>query len=508
MPNKLPQFPESYWRELEFPTFQKLDKDIHVDVCIVGGGITGITAAHILGQNNIKVALIEAGKIQSGTTGHTTAKLTAQHGLIYDEYISHFGIEKAKQYYDANSQALQYVKNNVEQMNIDCDFLEQDAYIYAQTDQYVQKIEQEAKAYEKLKIQSGQVDKIPFDINIKTALVMTNQAQFHPTKYLTHLVKNLNKDQVQLFENTAAIDIENDEGDKPVVVTRDKKRVTCSFVLIASHFPFYDKAGLYFARMYQERAYVLGIKTDSPFPGGMYISADSPNRSLRFTPYNGEDLILVSGDSHKTGQGIDTFKHYEALQQFAEKVFNVKEIPYRWSAQDIYTLDKIPYIGPVTQTKQRILVATGFRKWGMTNGTVAAMILSDFILGKQNGFLELYNPSRFDADPDIMKFISYNADVAKHLIKGKLEFVPTHPEDIKNNEGAVVMVNGRRAGGYRDENGHLYLVDTTCTHMGCECEWNHGDRTWDCPCHGSRYSFKGEVIDGPAKKPLKLINEE
>jgi glycine/D-amino acid oxidase-like deaminating enzyme/nitrite reductase/ring-hydroxylating ferredoxin subunit len=504
---KLPQYPESYWREIEFPTFPKLDHDIEVDVAIVGAGITGITAAHILNQSNVKVALIEAGQILTGTTGHTTAKLTSQHGLIYDELINHFGIEKAKQYYDATSQAIQFVKDIVNTSQVDCDFLEQDAYIYATTDEYAPKIHTENEAYEKLKLPGGLIESIPFDIDIKTGLKMSKQAQFHPTKYLTHLVKNLNKDNVQLFENTTATDIENEDSDKPVVVTREGKRIICNFVIIASHFPFYDKPGLYFARMYAERSYVIGIKTDSTYPGGMYISADDPTRSIRFTPFNGEDLILIGGENHKTGQGIDTFRHYQALQQFAESTFSVKEIPYRWSAQDLVTLDKVPYIGPITQNKQRILVATGYRKWGMTNGTVAAMVLSDFVLGKQNGFLELYDTSRFQADPSIKKVISINADVAKHLIRGKLEYIPKFPNDLDNDEGSVVLVDGKRAGGYRDEEGKLHLVDTTCTHLGCECEWNHGERTWDCPCHGSRYSYTGEVLEGPAVKPLKQIDE-
>jgi glycine/D-amino acid oxidase-like deaminating enzyme/nitrite reductase/ring-hydroxylating ferredoxin subunit len=506
--NKLPQFPESYWRELEFPTFPKLDQDIQVDVAIVGGGITGITAAHILSKSNVKVALIEAGKILTGTTGHTTAKLTSQHGLIYDELINHFGMEKARQYYDATSQAIQFVKDTINESPMDCDFLEQDAFVYATTDEYVPKIEKEFQAYEKLKIAGAQTDSIPLNIDIKTGLKMLNQAQFHPTKYLTQLVKNLNKDMVQLYEHTTATDIENEDSDKPVVVTREGKRITCNFVIIASQFPFYDKPGLYFARMYAKRSYVIGVKTDSPYPGGMYISADDPARSIRFTPFNGEDLLLIGGENHKTGTGIDTYKHYEALQQFAETTFSVKEIPYRWSAQDLITLDKVPYIGPITQNKQRILVATGYRKWGMTNGTAAAMVLSDFILGKQNGFLELYSPSRFQADPSLKKVITINADVAKHLIKGKLEFVPMDPQFLGNNEGSIVTVNGQRAGGYRDENGELYLVDTTCTHLGCECEWNSGERTWDCPCHGSRFSYTGEIMNGPALKPLKRIGED
>jgi glycine/D-amino acid oxidase-like deaminating enzyme/nitrite reductase/ring-hydroxylating ferredoxin subunit len=508
MEAKLPQYPESYWREIEFPTFPRLENDIEVDVAIIGGGITGITAAYILSQNNQKIALIEAGKILTGTTGHTTAKLTAQHDLIYDELINHFGIEKARQYYEATSGAIKFVQDTVQKHQIDCDFLEQDAIVYSTTDEYVQKIENEKLAYDKLNIPSEIINSIPFDIQIKNGLTMFKQAQFHPTKYLTALVKNLSQENVQLFEMTTAADIENEDSDNPVVVTREGKRISCKFVIQATQFPFYDKPGLYFARMYASRSYVLGVKADLKYPGGMYISADSPVRSIRFTPFDGEDLILVGGDNHKTGQGIDTFKHYEALHQFAEQTFKVKEIPYRWSAQDLVTIDKLPYIGPITKNKQRILVATGYRKWGMTNGTAAAMVLSDFILGKQNDFLHLYDTSRFDADPSLKKVISINADVAKHLIKGKMEYVPKFPSELANDEGSVVLVNGKRAGGYRDEHGKLHLVDTTCTHLGCECEWNHGDRTWDCPCHGSRYSYDGAVLNGPALHPLKQVNED
>jgi glycine/D-amino acid oxidase-like deaminating enzyme/nitrite reductase/ring-hydroxylating ferredoxin subunit len=507
MQTQLPQYPESYWRDMVFPTFSKLDENASVDVAIVGAGITGITAAYLLGQNGVKVALLEAGSILNGTTGHTTAKVTAQHGLIYDEFISHFGMEKARQYYEANTSALAFVKETVEKLQIDCDFLEQDAYIYSVSEKYQQKVETELAAYEKLKIKGELVDSIPFNISIKNAIKMPSQAQFHPTRYLTHLVENMNRSNVSFYENTTAVDIEGEDSDKPTIVTRDGKRVQCNFIIIASHFPFYDKPGLYFARMYQERSYVLGVKADIKYPGGMYLSADTPSRSIRFTPYNGEDLLVIGGESHKTGQGIDTFKHYEALQQFVKDTFQVKEIPYRWSAQDIYTLDKLPYIGPITKTKQRILVATGYRKWGMTNGTAAAMVLSDFILGKQNGFLDLYSPSRFDADPDIKNAISYNADVAKHLIKGKLELINRQPEDLAIDEGAAVMFKGKRAGGYRDKDGKLHLVDTTCTHLGCECEWNHGERTWDCPCHGSRFSYTGEIFEGPALQPLTKLDE-
>ncbi len=503
---QMPQFPEPYWRNMDLPIFNKLIEDTHVDVAIVGGGITGITTGYLLAKEGVKVAIIEAGRILNGTTGHTTAKITAQHGLIYDEFISHFGEDGARLYYEANTDALSFIRNTVQENNINCDFSEQDAFIYSISDEYDQKIRNEAEAYSRLGINGGLVDGIPFNIDTKSTLAMRNQAQFHPLKYLNSLVQSFLQAGGVIYENSTAMDINNDQ--ETSVVLRNGKKIICKHLVAASHFPFCDKKGLYFARMYVERSYIIGVKTKKEFPGGMYISADTPVRSLRSTPMEDGQLVLVSGDGHKVGQGVDTMKHYLALEEFAENVLGIEDYVYRWSAQDIYTLDKVPYVGPITNDDPTILIATGYRKWGITNGTQAALILSDTIINRENKYKELYDPSRFHADPDIKKFISLNADVAKHLIKGKLEFVPTRFEDINKDEGAVVMVNGERSGCYRDQDGQLHVVDTTCTHLGCEVEWNHGDRTWDCPCHGSRFSYDGEVIDGPAVHPLKKVDLE
>ncbi|WP_144552804.1 FAD-dependent oxidoreductase [Bacillus sp. X1(2014)] len=504
---KIPQFPKTYWREIELPSFKKLTEDISVDVAIVGAGITGITAAYLLSKQGVKVAILEAGSVLNGTTGHTTAKVTAQHGLIYDEFINHFGEEKARLYFESHMNAMQFVESNVNEKGIDCDFSKQDAYIYAVTDEYKEKLVTEWEAYKRLNIDGALKDTIPFNIEVKAALMMRNQAQFHPLKYLKALLDEAVQAGCMVFENTTATDIQDDDQQSKVV-TKSGFNVTCTKVIIASHFPFYDLPGLYFARMYADRSYAIGIKTDKEYPGGMYISADSPTRSIRYTPVNGENLIIIGGENHKTGQGIDTIAHFENLETFAEEVFGIKEYDYRWSAQDLVTLDKLPYIGPITSEREHILVATGFKKWGMTTGTMAGHLLADYALNNENPYKQLYSPSRFQADPDLKSIVSTNVDVAKHLIKGKLEIVPGDPDDLSDGEGSVVMYNGKRAGAYKDENGKLYIVDTTCTHLGCECEWNHAEKTWDCPCHGSRYAYSGDVIEGPAKKALKLLAEE
>ena len=499
---KLPNHTESYWRtDIEFPEFPSLEEDLNVDVVIVGGGITGITSAYLLVNEGLKVAVLEAGIVLDGTTGHTTAKITAQHDLIYDEFIHNIGRSNARLYYEANSEALTFIKETVTQHKIDCDFSTQDAYIYATTEKYAKKIEKEAAAYEKLGIDGGLVDTIPFDIDIQNALVMKNQAQFHPTKYLVRLIELITEKGGLIFENTTAVNIET--GEKPTVLTREGPSVTANHVLVCSHFPFYEGLGLYSTRMYADRSYALAVKTKKKFPGGIYISADEPNRSLRAVQINGEEMVLIVGESHKTGQGIETMKHYKALETFGEEIFGLEEIVYRWSAQDLITLDKLPYIGEITPGQPNILIATGYRKWGMSNGTAAALLFRDMIVGNENTFQKLYTPSRFYAHPSLKNFLVQNANVVGQLIKGKLDSPKTSPESLKKGEGAVITMDGHRKGAYKDDEGQLHIVDTTCTHIGCEVEWNNGDRTWDCPCHGSRFSHTGEVIEGPAEKPLQ-----
>lgn len=500
----LPQFPSSYWlSSTKVPTYAKLDKNIEVDVAIVGGGITGITTAYLLSKHDFKIAVIEAGELLSGTTGYTTAKVTTQHDLIYDELISHFGEEKAKQYYEANDEALKFIQGLIKEHSIDCDYKQDSAYIYTRSVDEISKLKNEYEAYQKLDIPGSLVDTTPLPFPVKAALVMDNQAQFHPVKYMTWLIEEARKRGVQFYEHTMADSVE--KGDPASVVTNTGYQVTCKHVVSSSHYPFIDGGKFFFAKLHAERSYALAVKTKEPFPDGMYISVEEPKRSLRTTTMDGEQLVIVGGENHKTGQGICTIKHYEALQAFAEEKLGIKEICYRWSAQDLITLDKLPYIGLMKEDEPQFLVATGYKKWGMTTGTAAALLLEKLIQGKKSPYASLFAFSRYKADPSLKTFIKENANVAKHLISGKITAVYTKPEELQQDEGSVVVVHGKRAGAYRDQSGELHIVDTTCTHMGCEVEWNEGERTWDCPCHGSRFSYDGEVIDGPAMKPLKKI---
>jgi glycine/D-amino acid oxidase-like deaminating enzyme/nitrite reductase/ring-hydroxylating ferredoxin subunit len=506
MTNTIPKFPESYWTEsANVNQYPVLEESIATDVTVVGGGISGITTAYLLAQAGLKVALLEAGKLLHGTTGHTTAKITAQHDLIYDELVTMQGSETAKLYYQANHDALQFIKQTIEQHQIECGFSVQDAYLYTNSDEYISKLDKEMAAYEKLGINATYVDRIPLQVASKAAIVMHKQAQFHPLQYLSALADKFVEAGGFIYEQTTAIDVE--EGPLPEVITSKGHRIKCKHVVSCTHFPFYDGHGFYFARMHADRSYVLGIHVEEAIPEGMYLSAEDPKRSIRYVETaESAKLLLIGGQSHKTGQGVCTINHYEELKRYAVKQFQVKDIAYRWSAQDLVTGDKIPYIGRITSSSTNVYIATGYHKWGMTNGTAAALLIRDLITEKENAYEPLFSPSRSMSLGTVAKLVMDNADVAKHLVAGKIEMVHKRLEDLAADEGSVVRLHGKRAGAYKDVNGNLFLVDTTCTHMGCEVEWNNGDRTWDCPCHGSRFAFNGDVVEGPAEEPLKVLD--
>ncbi|MBS4199374.1 FAD-dependent oxidoreductase [Bacillus sp. FJAT-49732] len=504
---KLPDQLSSYWlKSTKPPSFPSIENDLQVDVVIVGGGITGITTAYLLVKEGFQVAVIEASTIFNGTTGHTTAKVTAQHGLIYDEFIQHFGEEKARLYYEANKEAAEHIAELIHLHGIDCDFKKEDAYVYTNSNDSIQKLKNEYEAYKRLGIEGEYVDSLPLDIgNIKGAVVMKNQAQFHPLHYLTQLVDFIKESGGEIYEQSVATHM--DISEKPIVHLRNGAKITAQHVISASHFPFHDNRG-YFARLHPKRSYVVAAKPEKSFPGGMYINAETPTRSIRSVNVEGEEVLLFSGDGHKTGQGEPEKEHYEALEKFAKDEFGAKEILYRWSAQDLVTDDKVPYIGCSNEDDKRVLVATGFRKWGMTTSMVAAQLMKDILIGKANRYKDLFAPSRFTADPGLKTMVKENVNVATNLISGKLNRPDKEIKDVKEGEGAVVSIKGGRAGAFKKMDGQLFIVDTTCTHMGCEINWNSADQTWDCPCHGSRFSVEGEVIEGPAERPLKRIDPD
>ena len=508
---ELPESTKSYWRKQRSnKTYPALASDLSTDVCIVGAGIAGVTAAYALAKEGINVSVIEGSKIVSGTTGFTTAKITAQHGLIYDSLLQAFGKAKARQYFDANEHARTQIKNWVDSLSIDCDYEERHAVIYAQSPEGVQKLHTEKSAYDQLDIPgdlSISNNELPFEVS--ETLTLPGQAQFHPVKYINRLVQEAQKLGVVFYEDTRAASLTH--GEEVTIETTDGHKITAGKVLVASHFPFNDMDGLYFSRLSPQRSYAVCVKVPSTELKGMYINAEQPSRSIRTAKGDkGESYIIVGGEGHKTGQHDNatkddsTVERYETLTQFTKEHFTVEAIDTHWSAQDYETLDRIPYIGKMTSGIENVFVATGFSKWGMTNGTMAGLLMADLAQNKFNPYMELYSPTRSKLKKDDAKhFIKTNANVAKELVTGKLDRPTDTIDDLQNDEGRIVMVDNHKTGAYKDKNGQLFLVKPKCTHLGCDVHWNDGERSWDCPCHGSRFSYTGEVLEGPAVKPLE-----
>lgn len=499
--------PTSFWiastPETNYPALQE---NIKVDVAIVGGGMAGITSAYLLTQEGLQVAVLEADRILLGTTAHTTGKLTSQHGLIYAQLQRNMGQEKAKQYAEANEAALHFVAKLVEEQQIDCDFSYQPAYVYTASKDYIQKIEDEVESASSLGIKASFEKKLELPLDILGAVRFDQQAQFHARKYLLALVPKILDKGGQIFEQTRVVDLDG-AGDGPyTLITAKGNKVTAPHVIMAAHYPFNFFPGLYFTRLYTERAYAVVAKAQEKFPGGIYINAEKPDRSLRSLPTPEGERILIVGEKHKTGQGENLRQRYENLMDFAEQLFTVEDFPYRWSAQDCTSLDDIPYIGRMSSQSPNLYVATGFRKWGLTNSTVSGLLIRDLIVKGESPWEEVYSPSRTATLSTAAQFAVQNADVAANLISGKLEDVPDKVE-VKPGEANVETEDGQRVGVFKDEAGKIHRVDTSCAHLGCELHWNNAENSWDCPCHGSRYTMDGKILEGPTVKPLKVLND-
>lgn len=429
----------SIWSQnTHLPKFKSLPGDITTEILIIGGGIAGILCAYFLERQGISYVLVEGKTICSGITKNTTAKITAQHGLIYDKLIKKSGIKQANQYYEANQTAVnQYFELC---KDIDCNFEEVSAYVYSLKNR--KKLENEVSALEKLgaPVQLSDTAELPFDT--VGAVKLDHQAQFDPLKFVDSIVKNLN-----IYENTFVKQIQENTA------ITDKGNITAKKIIVATHFPFDNKHGMYFLKMYQHRSYVIALANAAKI-NGVYVDEAMCGMSFR----SFEDLLLIGGGDHRTG------KHggnWAELREFAKKYYpNAKE-KYFWATQDCMTLDSIPYIGYYSKNTPDLLVATGFNKWGITSGMVAAMILSDLVTGKENPYAAVFSPSR-----SMMK-----------------------PQLLVNGFEATINL--------------LTFTKKRCPHLGCALKWNDIEHSWDCPCHGSRFDENGKVLDNPANGDMK-----
>lgn len=429
----------SIWTETtNSPSFDALDGDIKTDVLIVGGGIAGILCAYNLKKVGVDYALIEAEKICGGITKNTTAKVTAQHGLIYQDLIKKFGTDAARAYFKVNQSAVEKYGKLCE--NIDCDFEEKDSYVYSVSDG--KKIENELKALQKIGCSAKFVSSLNLPFSIAGAIKMKGQAQFNPLKFLYAIAKDL-----KIYEDTKLLEFLPDK------VTTNHGNIAAKKIIVATHFPILNKHGMYFIKMYQHRTYVVALK-NAPDVGGMYVDEDDKGLSFR----NYGDLLLLGGGSHRTGEKGG---NWQELNEFANENYAGAEAVCQWATQDCMTLDGMPYIGQYSVNTPDLYVTTGFNKWGMTSALVGAEILTDMIIGKENPYEELFSPSRSIMHPRL----------ASNLCKTVLNLLtPTMPR---------------------------------CPHLGCALKYNPQEHSWDCPCHGSRFTSDKRLIDNPATGDMK-----
>ena len=475
---------KSVWSEsCKFRKREALNKDIKTDVLVIGAGIAGILTAYMLKQKGRDVVLIDAAEIASGNTKNTTAKITSQHDLIYSKLITEFGEEKARQYAKANELAIKKYKEIIEDKRIECDFEEKPAYVYSLNE--VDVLKEEAKVAKNLGIDAEFVDEANLPFKIKGALKFNNQAQFNPLKFLRGI-----SNELVIYENTRALEI------KENLVVTSGGNITANNIVVATHYPIMNAPGYYFMKMHQERSYVLALENTSEIDG-MYIDLNKEGYSFR--TYN--NLLLLGGISHRTGENEEGGS-YDELRKVAKKLYPKAKEKYYWSAQDCMTIDGIPYIGRYSSETPNIYVATGFNKWGMTSSMVSAMIISDMILEKENDFSEIFSPRRFDLSLSINNIANDLIETAKNFIAQKVSIPSSEIDHIKNGHGGIIEYNGEKVGVYKDKEGKEFFVSTKCTHLGCQLSWNADELTWDCPCHGSRFDYKGRLIGSPATKDL------
>jgi len=477
-----------------------LGEDLTTDVVVVGAGIVGLVAALDLRRAGLEVAVIDQSSVGSGVTGHTTAKLSSLQQLTYADLASSFGASAARTYAEANEAGIARTFAIAEELEIDCDLRRRANYTYAAEPDERAAVEREAIAARAAGLPAELVSDVPLPFATAGAVRCENQAEFHPVKFLNGLAVALERERCRIYERTRALALK--EG-SPCRVETTGGVLRAEHVVIASHFPFTDRA-LFFARVHPQRSYCLAARIGGPAPEGMFISSCSPTRSIRSHPVDGRELLIIGGQGHTVGEGRPTGRHYEALETFARRHFEVESIDYRWSAQDNMPVDGLPYIGHLTPRSQHAYTATGMRKWGLAMGVTAAELLRDAITGRENPWAGLFDSNRLDARASARKLITENAQAGIHFVADRLKLRASDSlADLAPGEGRVASRRGRQVALSKDDDGTPRAVSARCTHLGCIVTWNDAERSWDCPCHGSRFAPDGDVLQGPAVHPLE-----
>ncbi len=491
----LPGRPASFWVDTApGEPFPALESDRSFDVAVLGAGITGVTTALLLKREGLKVALIEASRVARGASGYSTAKVTSQHSLTYSKLRSSFGDDGAIAYGEANQAGLALIVRLAEELGIDCDLRRKPAFAYTESGDERETVRQEAADALASGLPASYTEELDLPWPVAGAVRFDDQAEFHPVKYLLPLAREVDGDGSAVFEATRAVGVK--DGDRPKVTVDNGRTVTARHVVVATHAPFLDRGG-FFARMHPERSYVLGVKVRGAVPQGMYISTQG--HSLRAQPVAGGELLLVGGESHKLGHA-DEAERYRALEIYARERFDVASVDWRWATHDHIPHDQVPFVGRLAPFSKNILVATGFRKWGYANGSAAALMLCDQISGRPNPWASTFDSTRLGPPQAAYSFLKENANVGRRFALDRLKRAST--DSIAPGQGAIVREGPVQAAVYRDDGGRLHAVSARCTHLGCIVDFNAAERSWDCPCHGSRFDTDGSVLAGPAVAPL------
>ncbi len=535
----------SYWinSEKNKEKYNKLEKNIETDICIIGGGITGISTAYYLTKENSKVTVLDMGKIGFQTTGNSTAKITSQHGLFYKYLKDSKGEDFARLYYDANEDAIKNIKKIVEKENIECDLECQSAYVLAANREEVQKVKDEVEVVRGFGghaeyLEREDIDKNLLILNPLAAIRFKNQAQFNSYKYTIELAKICKNLGANIYENTKVVDV-RDEKDYYYLETEDGYKIKAKYLVITTKYPIINIPGFYFMKMYQSTSYGISIPVKEKLFDGMYITSTNPKVSLRMAKVDNniikdvvdgnienyakqdkenrkrvkekqnskkdnEYVLIVVGADHKTGEKTDLSNSYKKLENIAKQIYPEGKVEDYWNTEDCITLDKIPYIGKYSSMWENAYVATGFNKWGITTSNIAANIITDMIIGRKNRYEDIFISTRVEPVKNRQEVGNMLKETVSSLVLKKFELPESEQASLKNEEGKIIEIEGEKVGAYKDKEGRIYTIVPKCAHLGCELSWNNLDKTWDCPCHGSRYDYTGKMLYGPTVKDLYI----
>lgn len=493
----------SLWRDLERPDLGPTAfREAPADVVVAGAGVTGLTAAVLLQQAGLRVVVVEAAGLgERAVTTRSTVKVTVGHGTLLSRIADARGEQAAAAYVQANQAGYAQILALATDQGIDCQLQTGLAHVlYAEGPDDVATVDAQAQVAVRLglDVAVGTADALPFEV--EAAVAFRDQAQLHPGQYLIGLAQAFQRDGGVLIEGTRVVDV--DEGSSGCRVATTAGDLHADHVIVATQYPILDRGGQ-FTRTKAHRSYAIAGVLPEGTPAGMTINAGTPTHSTRTALADGQALLVVVGEGHEVGHEEDTEARWDRLAAWAAERFGVGEIRYHWSAQETESLDHVPLIGHVTPLSRRVLTATGFGGWGMTNGTAAALMMRDLILERDNPWIEVFDARRAERSLPGPSVLGQGLRVAGTWVKDHASRPPAQaPEDLAPGQAAVLTVDGERTACYRDEAGAVHAVSATCTHMGCTVRWNGGERSWDCPCHGSRFDPDGQILNAPATAPL------